>query len=261
MEWRLLSDGDHGAAWNMAVDLAILEAIEAGIVPATLRIYGWAETAVSIGRFQDARRDLNLAYCASHGIPVVRRPTGGRAILHGSDVTVSIAAPASMFGAGSSSVQKAYDTLSPGYLAAFVELGLPLTQGRCERPAKREPDCFQVRSSADLLAADGTKMIGSALRRVNGGLLMQSSIRRAGPGVRPSDVFSSISSDDDCYPLEQVDEDAIHSAVIRGFQTALDITMCKSELTGWEEERAAALVKTVQVTENSTCHTSSPAAN
>src|SRR5436190_13594315 len=81
------------AAWNMAVDEALLESVMTNAAPPTLRLYSWESAAVSVGRFQSIARTLRQEECAARGVPLVRRITGGRGILHGDDLTISVAAP------------------------------------------------------------------------------------------------------------------------------------------------------------------------
>jgi lipoate-protein ligase A len=95
--WRLIQDGAGHAAWNMAVDEAILEAIIAGEQPPTVRFYRWAKPSVSLGRLQRAEKVLNMSLCRERGIPVVQRLTGGKAVLHGHDLTLCVVAPLRSF--------------------------------------------------------------------------------------------------------------------------------------------------------------------
>src|SRR5437763_7435521 len=87
--WRLLFDGPAPGAWNMALDAALFRsAMEGG--PPTLRFYGWDPPAVSVGRFQDAAAGIDWRSCRRRGWHAVRRPTGGRAVLHHLELTYSI---------------------------------------------------------------------------------------------------------------------------------------------------------------------------
>src|SRR5947208_2539412 len=91
--WRIVEDGLGEAVWNMARDEAILNAVVADAAPPTLRLYRWKQPSVSLGRFQSVERTLHGETCRALGIPLVRRITGGRGILHGDDLTVSIICP------------------------------------------------------------------------------------------------------------------------------------------------------------------------
>jgi len=86
--WRFIDSGNCEASFNMAIDEAIAISVRKGDVPPTLRLYGWDVPSVSIGCFQKIR-DINVEYCGEKNIPIVRRPTGGRAILHYQDITYS----------------------------------------------------------------------------------------------------------------------------------------------------------------------------
>src|SRR5690606_36362580 len=91
-KWRLIRSGHLTEAMNMAVDEAILRAVARGAAP-TLRFYGWDPPAISVGYFQNAEREVDTAACKSVGVDVVRRPTGGRAVLHDVEVTYSLIMP------------------------------------------------------------------------------------------------------------------------------------------------------------------------
>jgi Lipoate-protein ligase A len=249
MVWRLLRDGDHAAAWNMALDQAILDAVDANLAPPTLRLYGWTEPAITLGRFQDAKKDLQWDYCQATEIPVVRRPTGGRGILHGGDVTVSLTAPLAALGAETRRVIDLYKLLTAGFVTAFGELGFPLELGDCRRQSSRSGDCFLARTAADLLGAGGEKLIGSAMRRTSFAVLLQSSIRYRRSDTSSQSVFRG-KSGEEYYPLEHIEETDIHEALVRGFESALGVRFGLGQVIGWEEERAAMLVKDALVTEN-----------
>jgi lipoate-protein ligase A len=102
-EWRLIDSGPGDAFYNMALDEAIATGVRKGAAAPTLRLYGWDRPSLTLGCFQKTA-DINIEYCRSHDIPVVRRPTGGRAILHGDELTYSLSAKltGSLFHTGSS---------------------------------------------------------------------------------------------------------------------------------------------------------------
>lgn len=160
----------------MAVDEAIAEAVRAGIEPPTLRLYTWDRPAVSIGCFQ-ASRAVNLSHCEQDGIPLVRRITGGRAILHGREITYSFSAPLSdsVFSKG---LLDSYRRISNAFGLAFKKIGLePETKAGRDRSSRtsRNPLCFHAVSFAEV-SLQGRKVIGSAQKRWRDGLLQQGSI-------------------------------------------------------------------------------------
>ena len=100
MRWRLLRFERNGAAFNMALDEAILTAVAGGRSPPTIRLYGWSPDAVTIGRFQEVEEVVDLEACQAMGVDVVRRMTGGGAVFHSSagEVTYSLIAPEAVMG-------------------------------------------------------------------------------------------------------------------------------------------------------------------
>lgn len=92
-DFRLLRTGLLDAAFNMALDEAILESVASGAEKPTLRLYGWKPAAVSIGFFQGLHEEVDVESCAEHGVDIVRRITGGGAVFHQAEVTYSIAIP------------------------------------------------------------------------------------------------------------------------------------------------------------------------
>ncbi len=92
MNWRLILDGNLPGSLNMARDMAVLETVSAGDSPPTLRLYGWNPPCLTIGKHQGLDA-VDLDFCRREGIDVVRRPTGGRALLHHLELTYSVVAP------------------------------------------------------------------------------------------------------------------------------------------------------------------------
>ena len=91
--WRFVDTGARDAASNMALDEALLVMHEAGATPPTLRVYGWCQPTLSLGYAQNAQQEVDLAACHTQGVAVIRRPTGGRAVLHDQEVTYSVVMP------------------------------------------------------------------------------------------------------------------------------------------------------------------------
>jgi lipoyl(octanoyl) transferase len=176
--WRLLLDGAAAGSWNMGVDEALLGSAARDAVP-TLRFYTWDAPCLSLGyaqRLCEARRRA----CHAARVPVVRRATGGRAVLHGSDLTYAVAAPEAYLPAG---LRASYAVVSEGLCAALRALGVP-AQRRAGRPAERSAapfDCFALAATDEICVA-GHKLVGSAQRRCGGAVLQHGSIR-----LRPDD--------------------------------------------------------------------------
>ena len=184
--WRLLLSGIGRGAYNMALDEALLDvcvaAVECGEMPApTLRFYGWSPGCVSLGYTQDARRVLNFDALAAAGYEWLRRPTGGRAVLHTAEVTYSIVAPIADKQVGGS-VLDAYRAISNALVAGLDALGVAAHLAPVHaRAALRDAGavCFDAPSAYEVVVGDANssrKLIGSAQVRRGGCLLQQGSI-------------------------------------------------------------------------------------
>ena len=90
--WRRIVSGPLGGAANMALDEALFRSVQAGISPPVLRLYRWQPATVTLGYAQRGEAQVNWAACRSLGIDVVRRLTGGRAVLHDREVTYAVIA-------------------------------------------------------------------------------------------------------------------------------------------------------------------------
>jgi len=177
--WRLIPYSVHDAADNMAIDEAILDAHLAGQSPPTLRLYGWKPPAVSIGYGQKLSAPV-AERIRSHGFDIVRRATGGRAVLHSHELTYSFIGSAASGGSDedaflSESVVKAYKQICEGLVQTFQELGLALSLGASSAEYRNAHDCFLATTSADL-HYQGKKMIGSAQLRRKTAVLQHGSI-------------------------------------------------------------------------------------
>lgn len=179
---RLIDNGAGEAFYNMNRDVELFTEVEAGLAPSTVRFYTWEKPSITIGKFQDTGRTLNVAECERLQVPIVRRPTGGRGILHGDDLTVSVCGSLSALGFSSDSapsIQSIYFRLSEMYLRAFEKLGVSakIGEGTQPRVSNHYGDCFLIANSADLVCVrTGRKLLGSALLRRGEYVLQQVSI-------------------------------------------------------------------------------------
>jgi lipoyl(octanoyl) transferase len=160
--WRLIKDPPQSGPFNMAVDLQLLEQFKHGDLP-IFRLYGWDRSTLSLGRNEKIDSKINIQYCRNNRIPLIRRMTGGKAVLHHSDLTYSIIGEVGdpQFGEG---IHETYNSLARGFLLFFQKLGLDpqLVQTSIENDL--EPHlCFSVPSLSEILV-DGRKLIGSAQR-------------------------------------------------------------------------------------------------
>ena len=190
-QWRLLHHPAARGARNMAVDAAILENVIEGSSPPTLRFYDWDPACFSLG-FAQHYSDIDEAARSVRGWDVVRRPTGGRAILHTDELTYSVigASGEPRFAGG---VLESYKRLSEGLLAALKLLGLPVERqpmhmgngfGDVDNPV-----CFEVPSDYEI-TLHGKKIIGSAQARRKGGVLQHGSLPLFGDIARITEILN-----------------------------------------------------------------------
>ena len=166
---------ESGGARNMAVDDALLATAAAG-GPATLRLYRWAPACLSVGRNQVIRGRLDRARLARHGWELVRRPTGGLAVLHDAEITYAVAAPMDAVGGP----REAYRRISAALAAALRSLdldaaGLDAPAGAPAHPGRDDARCFAGTSPGEVCVG-GRKILGSAQRRSGSALLQHGSL-------------------------------------------------------------------------------------
>lgn len=172
--WRFIDSGHCTAAYNIALDEAIAVAVRKNNAPPTLRLYEWNTPSVSIGCFQKIS-DVDIDYCIEKRIPIVRRPTGGRAILHNKELTYSFSVK-TIQGIFSRGLLDSYTKISNVFALAFSKIGLApeikLIKDTCHT---RSPLCFHSTSYGEI-TINNKKIIGSAQKRWTNGLLQQGSI-------------------------------------------------------------------------------------
>lgn len=173
-QWRLIYDLPTVGALNMAVDEAILEAVSAGMQPPTLRLYAWNPPCLSLGYGQRAV-DVDFERITAFGWDVVRRPTGGRAILHTDELTYSLSLPVDdPIGAGS--IVESYRRISAALVHGLESLGVqPQADKRAEGGEAGGPVCFETPSHYEI-TMNGRKLVGSAQMRRKAGVLQHGSL-------------------------------------------------------------------------------------
>jgi len=253
--WRLLVTEPASGAWNMAVDEAIAALAARGESPPTLRFYRWQPGAVSLGRHQ-SHQDIDLARLQARGYGLVRRPTGGRAILHIDELTYSVVGPQQapqLAGA----VLDAYHRLSQGLALGLQRLGVdavetaPVTRRSGSQPG---PVCFEVPSAYELCVA-GRKIMGSAQSRRAGYVLQHGSLPLEGDITRLVDVLA-LSEEERARQRVQLAARAgtlsaligrqvtfweAATALIDGLATVLEIDLEEGELSPAEQALAKTL--------------------
>jgi lipoate-protein ligase A len=163
-------------AWNMAVDEAILEAMDREDSLPTLRLYAWEPACLSLGYAQPLA-DVDMERLNTCGWEVVRRPTGGRAVLHTDELTYSVIAPLKEPRVAGSLLDS-YQRLAGALTEALRRLALNVEiQEKAETPSVQNanPVCFEVPSAFEI-TVDGKKLIGSAQARRREGVLQHGSL-------------------------------------------------------------------------------------
>ena len=260
--WRLLiEDSPRSGAANMAIDEAIAEAAAAGAVPSTLRFYRWNPPTVTLGRHQKLA-DVDETQIAARGYDLVRRATGGRAILHIDELTYSVSGPIEeprMAGG----VMDAYLRFSNALLSGLSTLGLKAEKagGRTRAGRELSAACFETPSAYEITAG-GRKLMGSAQSRRKGYVLQHGSLPLWGDVTRLVDVLAlSCTAKDrlrqqlrrqaatlaEALDLpsdsERLAFPHVAAAMAGGFTSALDQDLQPGTLSASELSRSAELIR------------------
>jgi len=247
--YRLIRLARADGATHMALDEAIWRAVGEGDAPPTLRLYVWRPPCLSLGRHQPLAH-VSQEAIRIHGYHLVRRPTGGRAILHTDELTYSFIAP-QVDPRVSGPVLHSCHKISQGLLAALARLGLGRGTAH-QRPANgQEASAVCFESPADFeITVDGRKLIGSAQARGDGAVLQHGTLPLCGDLARicallavpcdPQHVHARATT------LEQalqrpVSEQEAADAVAQGFAQALNLELNPSGLTARERQLARQL--------------------
>jgi lipoyl(octanoyl) transferase len=166
---------------NMRRDLALLDTCVRGDIPGAVRLYGFAPACLSLGRMQPLD-DVDLAACARDGVDVVRRPSGGRAVLHDQEVTYSVVCRSTdpVFGGRVlESCSRIHQAIAAGLEVLGVRTlprAMPADVRRDARESAAVADCFARPAAHELLDESGHKLVGSAQARRAGALLQHGSV-------------------------------------------------------------------------------------
>ncbi|WP_439108488.1 lipoate--protein ligase family protein [Alkalihalophilus lindianensis] len=262
--WRFIDSGNCSPAYNMALDEALLEWHSKGKIPPTIRFYGWDPATLSIGYFQKVEKEVNMEAVKQYGLGFVRRPTGGRGVLHDQELTYSVVV-SEKHPAMPATVTEAYRVISEGILEGFKKVGLdayfavPRTDE--EKNALKNPRsavCFDAPSWYELVV-EGRKVAGSAQTRQKGVILQHGSIILDIDEDKLFDLFN--------YPSDRVRErmqrnfknkavainalretpltmDEAKQAFHYGFEKGLNITLEPYTLTAEEDAEVWEIAKT-----------------
>lgn len=262
--WRLIKSQPASGAWNMAVDEAMLNSVGTGSSPAVLRLYSWTPPCLSLG-YAQPYKDVNEEKITELGWEVVRRLTGGRAILHTDELTYSVIAsnhePRLKGG-----ILESYMRLSQALLKAVINLGIPAvaspqTQTTQKNEKGQNPVCFQVPSKYEI-TYQGKKLLGSAQARKKEGILQHGTLPLQGdldrilqvlnlnPYYKDSkanfgnknDLFGKATTLESVLGTAPSWEEAA-SAFVKAFEEVLNITLIDDQLISEEKDRAQTLLE------------------
>lgn len=247
--WRYLDTGFSNGYENMAIDEAIFTSCQQGKLSPTIRFYGWTPPAVSLGYFQKAENAIDFNACRRRGIDVVRRLSGGRAVLHDKELTYSLICPEGT-PPFTSNILETYKIISECLMSALKSLSLDVrwVTFRDKRRAstrlnQKTVNCFSAPSWYEI-TVEGKKICGSAQKRGGGVVLQHGSILLEHDAEMIAEVLSSRKSKhalltEICstttsinhHLSKKIDFYELQTLVLKSFEKHLGITAQKGELT------------------------------
>ena len=266
--WRFIDSGQLNGAMNMALDMAMTQAAVASEALPTLRVYGWHPAAISLG-YHQSEDDIDFERCRDDNIDIVLRPSGGRAILHDNELTYSVSIPPESIHFAQD-IQTVYGLISRGLVAALQRLNIKVEFDR----AKKTPKDFSKGELSTLCYASSVKyeinigrrkLVGSAQRRINGGILQHGSILIGDEHLKITRYLSAKSEQwrrrvldymqKNTVSLNQVSETAIlydqaAHALREGFAEALGITFVEDKFSQAEFDHAREIQKKFTILTN-----------
>lgn len=261
--WRLIRSAPADGATNMAIDEAILRAVADEKAPPTLRIYAWEPGCLSLGRSQ-SMDDVDLKALTASDFGLVRRPTGGRAILHVDELTYSVVAPREeprVVG----NILESYRRLSKGLLRGLERLGVPdvVADQRAEnRRRDFGPVCFEIPTDYEI-TVDGRKLVGSAQMRAQRTVLQHGALPLYGDITRICPLLAAHPDPDRVRARATTVAEALGrsvtwaeaaDAIAAGFAEALNLRFEPAALSEEEQARAERLRAEKYATEEWTEH-------
>jgi len=256
--WRLLLTPPARGAWNMAVDEALLESVGRGASLPALRLYAWQPPCLSLGYAQPFS-DVDIPRLKERGWELVRRPTGGRAILHTDELTYSVIAPPDEPRLAGTLLES-YNHLAQALLAALRLLGLPVEmqeRSAASQAGNTNPVCFEVPSTYEITVG-GKKLVGSAQARRKEGILQHGSLPLNGDLARitqalvfPDEAARARAAERLLARAATVESvlgrpvlwEEAAQAFIAAFGDTLDLDLQPLDLTHAEKDRSEELVK------------------
>ena len=227
--WRLIPLMEAKGATQMALDYWLWQQHCQGKHPPTIRFYTWSPVAISLGYHQRRWPSFWNELAAAGVVDLVRRPTGGRAVLHQGDLTYMV-----VVSGMSGKRLEVYEKICEFLIEGWRSLGVKLHYGKAGRGYFHNPNCFGTATGADLVTAEGEKLIGSAQMRRGDTVLQHGSMRLSSNTELFARVFGEPAPPPVDFPVKQVEE-ALIGAACRCFGIEL-VTQPLSEAE-WQEIR------------------------
>ena len=250
--FRLLVQEPGDGRRNMAVDEALASCAGEGLSPPTLRLYGFAPPTLSLGRFQRARELVALERLEAAGIVLVRRPTGGQAVLHDRELTYAVALGRRHLEPFTK--REIYQFIAGLLLAGLEALGIRAQSSRAALGSAHNPDCFRSTGQYEIADDRQRKLIGSAQVLTRAFSLQHGAIPLDGSYRRIADYLLTTPEDGHGLPSslgEEMGREVSYAeaseALGRGARYALErlgLTLRPGELSGEESKRAEELLQT-----------------
>ncbi|MFZ3065024.1 MAG: lipoate--protein ligase family protein [Nitrospirota bacterium] len=255
-KFRLITSEPQNGFMNMAIDEAIAIACDKQLSPPTLRLYTWNPPCISVGYFQNVDEIVDISECKRQSINIVRRLTGGKAVLHNKELTYSIISPSKndIFPNG---IKGSYKAIADCLLHGIKNLGI--SGEITERPSKKENgfSCFLDTSFYEI-SVKGKKLIGSAQKRWKNLFLQHGSIIISPSHIQLASLLrfnkeeertsfvnlhkeKSTSIEEETKTSSDIIE--IKSAIKKGFEEKTGIKLFEAELTDFEKTEAQRLLK------------------
>ncbi len=241
LPWRLIPLMNASGAFQMALDEWLLDQHQQGLHPSTLRFYTWNPPAISLGYHQrqwpQAWQTLTWQ---GESIDLVRRPTGGRAVLHQGDLTYAVITS----GLGSNRL-RVYQSICEFLIQGWRSLGIDLHYGLAGRGYIHNPNCFGTATGADLVTPDGFKLIGSAQLYRGKAVLQHGSIRLR----QDTDLFRQVFGiDSQSSPaVLSLSENRLFETVMEALTTSAQKCFdCELQIQPLSEEERSAILSRIQ---------------
>lgn len=239
--WCFLPPLALNGAMQMALDRWLLEQHRQGTWPSVLRFYQWERPAISLGyhqkRWPEQWRSLSYA---NQPLELVRRPTGGRAVLHQGELTYAL-----ITSGLDGKRAEVYEQICQFLIQGWQRLGVALAFGQAGRGYIHNPDCFGTATAADLVTDTGAKLIGSAQLWQAGCLLQHGSMRLTPDAELLQQVFSQVEALPQLSPQLGINE--IITALTAAAQDCFGMKLVERHLTPAELAEVAALLSEHQV--------------